>query len=89
MGDDQKIDCRLVLWDTWGLDETNYTDDLFKTILQGRLPDGFEMTDRLSSQQTAALNTPENIADSESRRMCWLCVIARVCSVALFCLCLF
>ena len=35
--------CRINLWDTWGVDESNYRYEFLSDILQGKIPDGFEM----------------------------------------------
>ena len=35
--------CRINLWDTWGVDESNYRYEFLSEILQGKIPNGYEM----------------------------------------------
>eukprot|EP01116_Phalansterium_solitarium_P021754 TRINITY_DN6902_c0_g1_i3.p1 TRINITY_DN6902_c0_g1~~TRINITY_DN6902_c0_g1_i3.p1 ORF type:complete len:855 (-),score=256.66 TRINITY_DN6902_c0_g1_i3:132-2696(-) len=38
----------LNLWDTWGVTASNYNEDFLRELLEGRLPSGYKMTDRIS-----------------------------------------
>lgn len=55
-------DVKFNLWDTWGLDENSYTDELVCTLVDGKLPKRWKMNMKWSQYKQRFEEMPEKIA---------------------------
>ena len=56
--------CCINLWDTWGVDDTNYRHEFLSEILKGNVPAGFQM-----KESTNGRNLPAAMGSSLTRRI--------------------
>ena len=56
----------ICLWDTWGVDNDNYRSGFMQRILQGEVPDGYEMEDVSVDGRLRILDDEEETAEDRN-----------------------